>query len=236
MHGATALHGLTKWLRVLVPGSVVYLFVCSMRFLLAPAPGDASRVYDFAVLVGFEFILNPMNLMLFMFSRAWLGRLGVLLFFAGFVYSFHVMLIDADTMRSLMAGVLLSHFVLPSAAARAFGNDRAMGILAGRIVLYFFVMMGCVFGNALLPEMGLDRAYLESVGHHGLKKNGGLLLDEPHVALWMAVLYYGVLTLGYGVSAVERVMGFIRTPSPAAAGSPGLSRKRSRKSGRRVVP
>ncbi|MEP6907026.1 MAG: hypothetical protein ABI858_03450, partial [Pseudoxanthomonas sp.] len=187
---------MARWLRVLVPGSVFYLFVCSVQFLLWPTQQDVARIYDFSVLMGFEFILNPLGLMLFAFSRWWLGKVGVLLFFSGFILAFQMMLIDASTMTYLVAGLLLSHFVIVRPVSEEEGQ-RVLGIYAGRIMLYFFALMFCAMASSLLPPFGLDQPYLDAVDYDGLKKHGGLMLDQPHISMWIGVLYFGGISVAY---------------------------------------
>ncbi|WP_242112374.1 hypothetical protein [Luteimonas aquatica] len=187
-----SLHGA---FRLVAGGGTVFLFYVSLVYLLEPRPDEAAQIYDFAVLIGFEFILNPLNLMLLMLSRSLLGKIGVVVFFAGFVVSFAMLMIDAQAIKFIIASVLVGHF-LPFVQRSDEASMQASGAMALRIMWYFVVMMGCAFGGALLPRMGLDEAWLQASRYDEIRRHGGLLLEQPYIAAWIGAIYYGGILAG----------------------------------------
>ena len=178
--------------RLLAGGSTLFVFYTSLVFLLEPRPDEAARIYDYAVLIGFEFIFNPLAMLLHATRRSPVGTLAVLAFFSGFVLSFGALMIEPRTMAWLIAALLVGH-LLPRPPPSIDDEQEAMGCFAGRIMLYFTVLVACTVLSPVLPEAGLNEAWIAASGYRDLQAHGGLILDRPHVAVWIGVLYFGAL-------------------------------------------
>jgi hypothetical protein len=188
---------------------VLYLAYHAFCYLFFPQQSDAPAIYDFCVLIGFEFILVCANIFLGMFAQrsTILFWFLSLLFFLPFFYCFTLFIIDVSVMKGIIICMIISHLVDMFTLTQDEGM-KVTGYYALRTMLYFFVLMGCVMASDFMPAFGLSDAYLTASNYSGIKRHGGIILDQPNVGVMIGLLYYGILSLGKVYGTLNKVFHF----------------------------
>ena len=179
-------------------GGVGYLAFTAFNYLFFPQKAEITRIYDFCVLMAFEFILVIMNWLLSSLagSKKIVFWLVVLLFFVPFIYSFSRFMIDVTLMIKIIAPLLITHFIDLFSRISKKGKRTAENYYIYRIALYFLLLMFGAFANSIFPKCGLSDSFLASANYESINKgSGGLFCDEPNVAVTLGLLYFGILSL-----------------------------------------
>ena len=164
-----------------------------LQLWVNPAPADALTIFQYAGLMGFEFIMVHSGV----FMVAMPARISLLVFvplYGLFAWAFN----------EIIGGNLATNIYLIVVFNRmrfAFFNTspRLMNIAFGKsalaAIVYFFLIFAVSLGQNLIPNFGLSEAGLERIGYENVKSHGGLLLDVPKTSMCLGFSYYSIMCL-----------------------------------------
>lgn len=192
-----------KWDRPFNYVGIILNLIISFSFFslwISPDISDVSKIYSYAVLIAFEFIMVHSSV----FMAAMSARVSLLFFFPFyglFALVFNMMVSDNIILYTYLV-------VIFNRLRYAFFNvNKEIRMkLAQRSVLgaslYFFILMFCAFASNVIPHFGLSTDFLEKSNYAKVKLHGGLFLDQPSVAMCVGAFYYLLLAgLEYMISS-----------------------------------
>ncbi len=183
-----------KWDRPLNYVGVILNLIISFSFFslwISPDISDVSKIYSYAVLIGFEFIMVHSGV----FMAVMPVRFSLLVFFP--LYGLFALVFNMMVSDNI---ILYTYLVVVFNRLRyAFFNvNKSIRIKLGQrsvfaAVLYFFILMFCAFASNVIPCFGLSNEFLERSNYSKVKLHGGLILDQPSVAMCIGAFYYLLL-------------------------------------------
>lgn len=178
-----------EYVESLMLGFLAYQY---LKLWIAPEIDDAEKIFQFAGLMAFEFVMVHSGVMMASVSR----KTSLLLFvplYGLFALSFNL----------IIGGNIVAYVYLIAVFNRmrfAFFNvsERLKDIVFGKSVLavtiYFLLMIVVAFCNESVPEFGLSDENLARLGYAKANTHGGLFVDEPQTAICLGFLYYSILS------------------------------------------
>jgi hypothetical protein len=183
-----------KWDRPLNYVGVILNLIISFSFFslwISPDISDVSKIYSYAVLIGFEFIMVHSGV----FMAVMPVRFSLLVFFP--LYGLFALVFNMMVSDNI---ILYTYLVVVFNRLRyAFFNvNKSIRVKLGQrsvfaAVLYFFILMFCAFASNVIPCFGLSNEFLERSNYSKVKLHGGLILDQPSVAMCIGAFYYLLL-------------------------------------------
>lgn len=173
---------------------LIGIVIQSFLFLFYSNKFSISAIHDFNVLVGFEFILLPLNIFLLFVVGDKKLQISLLVWFSGFFLTFYFFLIDGSKIFYIIFFLLFDHFIHFSSINEKSIEKIQTGYMM-RLVGYFLLLVFCLIIKEGFVFGQLTPQYLESSGYNSIKRNGGILFDEPHFTLWFALLYFSFILL-----------------------------------------
>ena len=179
---------------VIMMGFMAYQY---LKLWMNPQIGDANQIFQYAGLMGFEFIMVHSGVFMAVMPR----KITLLVFvplYGLFALAFNEIIGGGDIVAYvyLMAVFNRMRFAFFNTSEEL--KNKQIGRSVFAVMFYFFLLMFVSFGNALIPKFGLNEANLIRIGYDEAKTHGGLLLDEPQTALCLGTIYYFLLAL-YGL-------------------------------------
>lgn len=179
-----------NYLSILLNLALAYVYI---KLWVAPQPDELDQVFYMAILMGFEFIMVHSGV----FMTVMPFKLSVLIFvpiYALFALAFTSMVGDLSILWLYLV------VVLNRMRCAFFNTDKEtkaqlMGTSALAAMIYFLLIMILAIGSSLIPKLGLSDAFLQAANYAEVKKHGGLLTDEPQVAMCFGALYYTLLAV-----------------------------------------
>lgn len=174
-----------------------FMFYISYQYLslwFSPEITDAQKIYQMAILMGFEFIMVHSGAMM-----AAMPRIVSLLFlvpvYGTFAYIFHKLAGDGSTVLYiyLIAVFNRMRFAFFNVDKKLKNQQILNSVLAA--MLYFVLIFITAFSAEHLPQFGLTEANLEQMGYDKVKLNGGIFTDLPQSAMFMGTVYYFLIGL-----------------------------------------
>lgn len=160
---------------------------------ISPHTSDVERIYSYAVLIGFEFIMVHSGV----FMAAVPARISLFIFFpiyGLFALIFNMMVND----NFILYTYLLVVFNRLRYAFFDVTKDVRMKLLIKSGVAAFFYFILLVVGvlcSSSIPTLGLSNNFLQQSNYDHTKLHGGILLDKPYVAMFIGSVYYIILAI-----------------------------------------
>lgn len=179
-----------NYLSVLLNLALAYVY---LKLWVAPQPDEVDRIFYMAILMGFEFIMVHSGV----FMAAMPLKISILVFvpvYALFALAFTSMVGDFSILWLYLI------VVLNRMRFAFFNTDKEtkiqlMGISALAAMIYFLLLIIVAVASPLIPKLGLSDAFLQYANYSEAKKHGGLLTDEPQVAMCFGTMYYTLLAV-----------------------------------------
>lgn len=157
-------------------------------------PDDAYKVYSFAILIAFEFIMVHSGVFMAALSK----KYSILLFcplYGLFAWGFNRMLDGKD--QTILIIYLLTilnrmRFAFFDASKTVKSRTIALSIMA--VFIYFGLLFVVVLGSSIIPAFALGTSFSQSEAYQSVSQVGGLFMDKPYTAISLGFMYYSLLS------------------------------------------
>lgn len=185
---------------------MVFLFCMAAQYLflwLYPSGDDAGKIFFFALLMGFEFIMCCAGVAFgaAAVERKWLVFAIFIVFFASFAAVFTAMAGTYNIMW-IYIGLVISRLC----CLFSDNNKRLLETNALSLVLYFFIVFLVVTQAKHVPPLGLNETFLGTINYQESVRVGGMFTDTPFMAMCVGVLYYGIQLLGMLIKTIVKMV------------------------------
>ena len=184
---------------------LLYLAYQFLSFWLYPQADQIKMIYDFAILMGFEFIMVHSGVFMSIIGRSWKMWLIFILIYGLFAVTFNVfvnnnhiiILYCAVVLNRILSGMRVWHGNNEDKDVIEMTDDQAsiVGSAIMNILIYFLLLIIICFCMNFIPKFGLTDDFLQAANYASVKKAGGILTDMPQVAMCFGTLYYLILVL-----------------------------------------
>lgn len=176
-------------------GAFMYLMIAYQFYNLwtNPQPVDIYKIGDYALLIGFEFIMvhsgvfmsvMPKKFSLFFFVPIY----GIFaLTFNKFVSDNSILVLYCIVVFNRM------RFAFSDVSQQLKARNLILSVIS--VLVYFFLILGFSFNSEQVPHLGLSKTFLEGIAYFKNIKIGGLLTEQPHVSMCIGFTYYVLLAL-----------------------------------------
>lgn len=175
--------------------SYAHLAYTYYRLWVLPTPEDAEQILTYSLLMLFEFILIHSGVFMALFSKSRAALLFFIVFYSGFAFALN-RLAPNNTILITYMFVVFNRMKTAFYARTPAMKRNIMKYSAVVATLYFFLLIAFVFGEGLIPALGVTEGFLSAIGYHSLTSTGGMFIEEPRVPLALGVVYFSVLGLG----------------------------------------
>lgn len=171
-------------------------FIAYQYFKLwySPEIGDADKIFQWAGLMGFEFIMVHSGVFMAAMPKKW-SLLIFFPFYGLFALSFNQIIGGGNIVIYIYLFAVFNRMRYAFFDVSEEIQKKVIGKSVFAVLVYFFPLMAIVFGNKLVPELGLNEQSLAYIGYNNAKTHGGLFLDEPKTAMCLGVVYYSFLAI-----------------------------------------
>ena len=176
-------------------GAAFNLIIAWRYFQLwsSPGPDDGELILSFATLMAFEFVMVHSGVFMAVFPRKW-SLMGFFPFYGLFALAFSA---------SMPNNIILWVYLMTIAGRMRFAfQDVPMGERVRLIIrsafaafIYLVLTFAVAIGEPFIPELGLSREFLNSIGYFDISDTGGLFVDEPKTAMSLGVFYFTAITI-----------------------------------------
>lgn len=159
----------------------------------SPAISDANKIADYAVLMGFEFVMVHSGVFMAVMPKK--ISLYVLLPVYG-LFALAMNSFVSDNSVLIIYGIVVFNrmrFAFSDVSKKIQQKAIFNSVLA--VLVYFVLVFVVAFNNEHIPLFGLTKEFLAEINYYENLKTGGLLLDEPQTAFSLGFLYYTILAL-----------------------------------------
>jgi len=159
----------------------------------SPAISDANKIADYAVLMGFEFIMVHSGVFMAVMPKK--ISLYVLLPVYG-LFALAMNTFVSDNSVLIIYGIVVFNrmrFAFSDVSKKIQQKAIFNSVIA--VLVYFVLVFVVAFNNEHIPLFGLTKEFLAEINYYENLKTGGLLLDEPQTAFSLGFLYYTILAL-----------------------------------------
>jgi len=159
----------------------------------SPAISDANKIADYAVLMGFEFIMVHSGVFMAVMPKK--ISLYVLLPVYG-LFALAMNTFVSDNSVLIIYGIVVFNrmrFAFSDVSKKIQQKAIFNSVIA--VLVYFVLVFVVAFNNEHIPLFGLTKEFLAEINYYENLKIGGLLLDEPQTAFSLGFLYYTILAL-----------------------------------------
>lgn len=176
-------------------GSLLNLLIVFpfLSFWVSPQASDIERIYSCAVLIGFEFIMVHSGV----FMAVVPARISLFIFFpiyGLFAIAFSMMVNDNFILYTYLLVVFnrlrYAFFNVSKEVQRKLIIKSALAAVS-----YFAVVIVGVLCSSSIPTLGLSTNFSQKSNYNHTKLHGGVLLDQPHIAMFIGASYYVLLAI-----------------------------------------
>ena len=156
-----------------------------------PAPADAGRISQMAILMGFEFFLVLSGVSMAVMPR----KVSLLVFFPAyglFAFCLNALMPDNSIMW-LYLGVVLNRMRFAFHHNSPEVVQQALSYSFYAATVYGVSWVGVAVLSPIIPRMGLTPEFLAAANYH--PPIGGIFTRQPQTAMCAGVFYYVMLTL-----------------------------------------
>ena len=171
-----------------------YMAYIFLSLWLRPQASDVETIYNFSVLMAFEFIMVHSGVFMSVLGRSWKGWLFFILIYGLFAFVFNLFVTD-NRILFLYGGVVLSRMLSGIMTSDETEKAQKANYSVVYVLIYFFLIFFVAMHSFLIPEFGLTDDFLESSGYRDNIIIGGLFTDTPYTAMCFGALYYTALSL-----------------------------------------
>ena len=179
---------------VIMMGFMSYQY---LKLWINPQIGDAHQIFQYAGLMGFEFIMVHSGVFMAVMPR----KISLLVFvplYGLFAWAFNEIIGEGNIVAYVYLIAVFNRMRFAFFNTSEELKNKQIGRSVFAVMTYFFLLLIVGFGNQLVPKFGLNETNLIRIGYDEVKTHGGLLLDEPQIALCLGTIYYFLLAL-YGL-------------------------------------
>lgn len=174
-------------------GAFMLLVIAYQYFTLwvHPNPNNAVKIADLAVLMAFEFVMVHSGIFMALLPK--MVSIFILIpFYSLFAFAMNKSVSDYSILMIYSLVVfnrMRFAFSKPSPPIRA----RQIYKSLFSVLVYIVPLIVLAIGAEFVPELGLNKAFLNSIDYYQNLKSSGLFVEEPHFAIVFGLLYYTVL-------------------------------------------
>lgn len=201
-------------------GFLTYTF---LRLWICPQVGDIEMIFNFTILMFFEFVMVHSGVFMSILGKSWKGWLFFICFYGLFALGFNAA-VNNNQILILYCVVVLNR-MLPKLLNRektnpeeefAYSNGKQLKltkkmekeILMSSMyaAIYFILLLIIAFTSAHIPQFGLTKEFLEIADYKNVTSNvSGELMNMPHAIMCFGVLYYLALIFIDMMRIIHRV-------------------------------
>lgn len=156
---------------------------------------DAYRVYSFATLMAFEFIMVHSGVFMAIFPR----KVSLWLFFplyGLFAWSFNASLqVGDNSILIIYLTTVLTRMRFAFFDANKLIKQRMILMSIVAAVIYFVVLMVSVFMRNVIPPLALGEDFVQSEAYQWIKSGEGLFVEAPYVPIFAGFIYYTLISV-----------------------------------------
>ena len=197
---------------------ILYLAYQFLRFWIYPQADEIEMIYDFAILMGFEFIMVHSGVFMSTLGKSWKMWLFFSLFYGLFALVFNTF-ISSNYVIVMYCTVVLNRMLSGVQVWNNKNTTKVEGIILRACMtslIYFLLIIFVVcLCKDFIPMFGLSYDFLQTTDYDIEKMPGGILTENLHVSMCFGMLYYVAL-------ALMDIFSIVRTIRPCRIGKTEL--------------
>jgi len=183
-------------------GLNIFLIYTFLKLWIHPQVSDIEMIFNFTVLMFFEFVMVHSGVFMSILGRSWKGWLFFIILYGLCALAFNS--IVSGNQILILYGVVVFNRMLPNIQRKPEDTEKKEGIKGIKeeiiisiiyAVIYFFLFVTIIYCASHVPPFGLTKEFLESANFGKINTISGDFSDKPYIMMCFGVLYYLFLTL-----------------------------------------
>ena len=182
---------------------VLYLAYKFLSFWIYPQADQIEMIYDFVILIIFEFFMVHSGVPMGIVGRSVKLLLILIIIYGLFAViinlfissNFIIILYCSLVFNRILSGIQFGNRKTNSLNEPTDAQASMIGNAALNTIIYFLLMCFVCVSMDIIPEFGLTSDFLQEANYSSVKKIGGIFTDMPQVAICFGTLYYLILGL-----------------------------------------
>ena len=178
---------------------ILYLAYKFLSLWICPQADQVEMIYDFAILMAFEFIMVHSGVFMSFFGKSWKVWLAFIIFYGLFALIFNTF-VNSNYIIIMYCAVVFNRMLSGMQIVRnnnenATEKETAIGKSAVVCMIYFLLILGVCLCAHFIPKFGLTDEFFQTTNYHDNIKIGGIFTEMPQVSMCFGTLYYLALAL-----------------------------------------
>ena len=186
-------------------GLNIFLIYTFVKLWTRPQVSDIEMIFNFTVLMFFEFVMVHSGVFMCIIGRSWKGWLFFIILYGLFALAFNS-IVSGNQILILYSVVVLNR-MLPNILRKPEDTEKKERIIISAIyaMIYFFLFVTIIYCASSVPPFGLTKEFLESANFSEINTISGDFSDKPYIMMCFGALYYLFLTLVEVIMIVRKV-------------------------------